>query len=286
MIWLQTTLVVLLVFAACISAAVLYGARRWKAGTKELRARLAAARTPVEPSAYDAREIESLPAPVQRYFRAVLKDGQPLVAAARFSHEGQFNMSASGQSWTPFASNQFVVTRRPGFDWDARIRMAPGLKVFVHDAYVAGDGILLAKLFGLLTVADIHGTREAAEGELTRFVAEAAWYPTALLPSQGVRWQAIDERSARATLQDGPTSVSLEFRLDPEGLISTVRAAARPRSVNGKLVPTPWQGRFWGYELRHGVRIPLQGEVAWELADGLRPYWRGRITDIAYDLAR
>ena len=39
-----------------------------------------------------------------------------------------------------------------------------------------------------------------AEGELMRFLAEAAWYPTALLPSQGVRWQGADERSAFATL--------------------------------------------------------------------------------------
>jgi hypothetical protein len=286
MIWLKATLLVLIVLAACIAAALVYGARRWEAGTQELRAKLAAARAPVEPAAYDAREIESLPLPVQRYFRAVLIDGQPMVAAARVSHEGQFNMSETGESWNPFASTQVVVTRRAGFDWDARIRMAPGLHVFVHDAYVAGDGLLLAKLCGLLTVAEIGGTREAAQGELMRFLAEAAWYPTALLPSQGVWWEAIDERSARATLRDGPTSVSLEFRFDAEGLISAVRAAARPRAVSGALLPTPWQGRFWAYELRQGMRVPLQGEVAWELPDGLRPYWRGRITSITYEFAR
>lgn len=286
MIWLKVALLVLIALPVCMAAAVVYGMHRWEAGTKALRAKLAAVRAPVEPAPYDAREIESLPSLVQRYFRAVLEDGQPMVAAARVSHEGQFNMSETGQSWSPFTSTQFVVTRRPGFDWDARIRTAPGLHVFVHDAYVAGEGILHAKLFGLLTVAEIRGTREAAQGELMRFLAEAAWYPTALLPSQGVRWEGIDESSARATLEDGPNSVSLEFRFDAEGLISTVRAAARPRTVNGTLVPTPWQGRFWAYEVRQGMRVPLQGEVAWELAGGLQPYWRGRITDIAYDFAR
>ena len=39
------------------------------------------------------REIADLPQPVQRYFRAVLKEGQPLIAAARVSHQGTFNMS-------------------------------------------------------------------------------------------------------------------------------------------------------------------------------------------------
>jgi hypothetical protein len=164
--------------------------------------------------------------------------------------------------------------------------VTPGLNVFVHDAYVAGEGLLHAELLGLLTLADIRNTPEAAQGELMRFLAEAAWYPTALLPSQGVRWEAIDDMSARATLMDGATTVSLDFRFDAEGLLSGVRAAARHRTVNGKLVATPWQGRFWGYEVRGGMRIPLEGEVAWELSEGLWPYWRGRVTDITYEFAR
>jgi hypothetical protein len=30
------------------------------------------------------------------------------------------------------------------------------------------------------------------------------------------------------------------------------------------------------------MRIPLEGEVAWLLPTGERPYWRGRITEIAF----
>lgn len=41
---------------------------------------------------------------------------------------------------------------------------------------------------------------DLAEGEFMRFFAEAAWYPTALLPSQGVRWQAVDAHTASARL--------------------------------------------------------------------------------------
>ena len=119
-----------------------------------------------------------------------------------------------------------------------------------------------------------------------RFLAEAAWYPTALLPSQGVRWDAIDDTSARASLVDDVTTVSLVFRFDVQGLIYSAHAAARYRTVNGALVATPWQGRFWAHEMRSGISIPLHGEVAWLLPDGLLPYWRGRITDIIYELAR
>ena len=195
-------------------------------------------------------------------------------------------MGETKSKWSRFTSSQVAVTRRPGFDWDGRITMVPGLDVFVHDAYVAGEGILHVELLGLVTLADIRGTPEAAQGELMRFLAEAAWYPTALLPSQGVHWVSIDDVSAKATLTDGATTVSLVFRFNEEGLISGVWAAARHRTVNGALIATPWQGRFWGYEVRGGMRVPLEGEVAWELPEELWPYWRGRATEIIYDFAQ
>lgn len=271
---------------ACTAFAVLYGSYRWQSGTETLRARLEAARQPIKPAIYDAHELEGLPAPVQRYFRAALKDGQSIIASIKVVHEGQFSLGETEVKWVPFTSNQVVVTRRPGFDWDARIRMAPGIYTFVHDAYVAGEGMLHATLFGLVSVANLRGTPEAAQGELMRFFAEAAWYPTSLLPSQGVRWEAVDNSTARATIKDGDTTVTLLFRFNDDGLIGSVRAEARGRAVNGAMVPTPWEGRMWGYEVRDGMRIPLEAEVAWQLADGALPYWRGRITEISYEFAR
>lgn len=283
---LGTASVIVVAVLLAGATAIGHGASRWKARTGQLRARLDAARVAIRPATYDASEIEGLPAPVRRYFQAVLRDGQPIVSAARLAHEGQFNMGETRAKWKRFTSSQLAVMRRPGFDWDARIALAPGVNVLVHDGYVAGEGILHAQMLGLVTVADLRGTPEAAQGELMRFLAEAAWYPTALLPSQGVRWEAIDDTSARATLTDDATTVSLDFRFDAGGLLAGVRAAARPRTVQGKLVATPWQGRFWQYETRGGMRVPTEGEVAWELPEGPCPYWRGRVTDIAYEFAR
>lgn len=271
---------------AATAALVVLGRLRWKWRTRKLRDRLEAARLSIEPKVFDQRELESLPAPVQRYFRAVLKDKQPIVAAVSVEQSGTFNMGKMADQWKPFTSTQRVVTRRPGFDWDARITTMPGLPVLVHDAYVAGEGVLHAALLGLLSLADLRGTGELAQGELMRFFAEAAWYPTALLPSQGVLWDAVDERSARATLKDGALTPTLLFSFNEEALIVTVSAEARSRGVGGTVVPTPWRGRFWNYATRDGMRVPLDGEAAWLLPDGAKPYWRGRITQLSYEFAR
>ncbi|MDQ3248146.1 MAG: hypothetical protein M3Q45_02945 [Chloroflexota bacterium] len=132
---------------------------------------------------------------------------------------------------------------------------------------------------------NMRGTPEAAHGELLRFFAEAAWYPTALLPSQGVLWEAVDDSSATATLRDGETSVTMLFRFNAEGLIDSVRAEARGALINGVIVPTPWEGHWHSYERRDGMRIPTEGEVAWVFPAGPRPYWRGRIASIVYEFA-
>lgn len=100
-----------------------------------------------------------------------------MVSAVSLEHIGTFNMSETGEQWRPFTSTQRVITRHPGFDWEGRIEMMPGLTVRVHDAYIAGEGVLHATLFGLVSLVNLRGTPEVAQGELIRFFAEAAWYP-------------------------------------------------------------------------------------------------------------
>jgi hypothetical protein len=74
-----------------------------------------------------------------------------------------------------------------------------------------------------------------------RFFAEAAWYPAALLPSQGVRWEAVDDRSANATIVDGSLTMTLLFRFNDAGLIESVRAEARRAAVGSEVVMMPWE---------------------------------------------
>jgi hypothetical protein len=279
--WIKPIVIVIVSMIVLFGIASLYGGYRWRLGTDRLRAQLTSGRQSIQPQTYDPKEIEGLPAPVQRFFRAVLKDGQPIVTAVNLAQQGQINMSETAAKWCPFTATQFVMTQRPGFDWDARIQMAPGLNAFVHDAYVLGAGNLYVSLVGLFTMADLHGSPSTAQGELLRYFAEMPWYPTALLPSQGIHWEAIDDTSARGTLTDGDTTVSLVFRFSPEGTIATIRAEARDRG----LVATPWEGRFWRYALRDGMQIPLEGEVAWHPSEGVWPYWRGQVTELSYEFA-
>jgi len=151
-------------------AAVFYGRRRWATGTKSIRSELEAGRVATDPKVFRLTDLVGLPAPVQRYFQAVLQDGQPIIAAASMQHEGRIDMGMSVPNWKPFTSKQRVIARRPGFDWDARVRMLPGVPVFIHDAYVAGRGRLQASVLGLFNMAEMRDSPDLRRGELMRFL--------------------------------------------------------------------------------------------------------------------
>ena len=167
--WWNMIPIAILGLMVVIAVALVYGSHRWQSATAAMHVALEAARLPIEPRHYDAQELEGLPAPVQHYFRAVLQDGQAMISAVSVAHAGTFNTSETGEQWKPFTSTQRVITQRPGFDWEGRIAMLPGLTVRVHDAYIAGEGILHATLFGLVSLVNLRGTPEVAQGELMRF---------------------------------------------------------------------------------------------------------------------
>jgi hypothetical protein len=178
------------------------------------------------------------------------------------------------------------VIHPPGFVWDACIGMAPLITVRVRDAYVAGQGAMQAKILSLITMVDEHEKAELNAGALLRYLAEAVWFPTLLLPGNGVEWSAIDDTRALATLTNAGTTVSLEFRFNEEGEITEVFSPGRYREVNGRYELTPWAGHFHCYEERAGVLSPVEGDVEWLLPDGGFPYWKGHIVEITYDFER
>jgi hypothetical protein len=277
--WIVLALVAL---AVIYGGLVTFGAWRWSVATGALITRLDAGDTSGHTQRYDAREIADLPAPVRRYFELALTDGQPIIRAADAAMTGTFNMSLDAPQWKPFTSQQRVVTHRPGFVWNARIMLFPGFPVRVHDAYVAGIGILTPSILGLFSMGNISGTGEPARGELMRWFAECAWYPTALLPSQGIEWQAVDATSAQATMTDGPIRLTMLFRFGDDGLISSIHADARGALVAGQTVMMPWEGRFSDYRRQDGMLIPFYGEVAWITPQGEKPYFRGTVTQMTY----
>jgi len=273
----------LAIIIVCVVAAFAFAEFRWRARTNAAVSALMDGVDASPPARFSAAKIEGLPAPVARYFRTVLKDGQPLARRVWLRQTGQFLAKPEDEDgWRSFEATQDFVTRPAGFVWDARIRMAPGVAVRVRDACIRGEGSMFGAVLGLFPVVRMENTPDMGTASLMRYLAEASWFPTALLPSAGVVWTAMDDSTARASLTVRSTTATLDFHFRPDGLIERI-FAQRPRAVGVSSVLTPWEGRWTEWEERNGALIPVAGEAAWLLPEGRQAYWRGRITDIVYD---
>ena len=228
-------------------------------------------------------DLDDLPDPVRRYLSSVLPTDRSSVDSIRIQQDGELRLGDASSPWRSFTATQHVTVDPPGFFWDASIRLAPLVSVGVRDLYRDGNGSASVSLFGVVPVDGADPSPELNEAELLRYLAEAVWYPTALLPSEGVTWEPIDDSTARATIEHGDVSASLEFSFDEDDQVTRVYAEERHRRVDDGFEPTPWSGYWYDYRTRNGMRIPMAGEVVWHLPDGDLNAWRGQVTGISYD---
>jgi len=270
---------------AGLGSAIVFGSARWNDQTSRLVNKLLQARPGGRREPVTSNGFAQLPAPVAKYFRQALREGQPMIRSARIIWAGEFRAGSADGGWSLLKATQYFSAQPPGFVWDASIRLRPLMTVRVRDAYLGGQGSMQAKLLSLAPVVDACGQAELNAGALQRYLAEAVWFPTALLPSAGVTWSAIDDSRALATLTDSGTTVSLRFHFNDVGEITGVFTPGRYREVNGKYELTPWGGHFRSYEERDGMRIPVEGDVEWRLQGESFPYWTGRIMEVRYDFA-
>ena len=223
--------------------------------------------------------LDEVPAPVARYLRWALP--QPgAMRLVRMTQRGTLRTDPEGDRWMAFEAEHLAAPIAVGFLWNARVVVAPLLHVRVRDAFIDGEGSGQVSLLSAFPVSAAAGTPEMNAGALHRFLAEAVWYPAALLPGPKLQWSPIDDRRALATLTERGVTVSLEFRFAETGEVTGIYTPARWGTFAGGYEQRPWEGHFWNYALRDGVRVPGEADVGWYVGDEWRPVWKGTI--VAY----
>jgi hypothetical protein len=231
-------------------------------------------------------DSSGLPNPVYRYFKHVLAENQHPIRVMRMTQSGKLRTDVHRERWMKFRADHVVRPYSRSFAWDARLRILPLVHVRVSDAYADGVGSGQVQLLSALTVACDSNKPELNSASLHRYLAEAVWYPTALLPSAGVQWSPIDNRRAFATLSDLGNTVSLEFRFNDAAEVVGIYTEGRwSRTANGYEL-TPWEGHFSDYRCHKGVLVPSSGEVGWYANGHLEIVWTGEITSLEYEFER
>ena len=230
------------------------------------------------PSLRAIESLDSLPAPVGRYLRWALPE-RPSMRLVRLEQRGTLRTDTRSERWMPFEAQHLVAPGSTSFVWNARVTVGPLLHVRVRDAYIEGEGSGHVSLLSAFDISAASGTPEMNSGSLHRFLAEAVWYPVALLPGPTLQWSPIDSTRALATLTDHGISVSLEFRFADTGEVTGIYTPARWGTFGGGYEGRPWEGHFRHYERMNGFRVPTEGEVGWYVDDEWRAVWKGTIVE-------
>jgi hypothetical protein len=223
---------------------------------------------------------ENLPPPVYRYLLNALPAESQVMRQVTLTQRGVLRINTKSQRWLSFAAVQKIAPMTKAFVWLAKVKLFKVAHVQVIDSYINGIGSGSVNLFSVFNLDQAVNEPALNSGALHRYLAEAVWYPTALLPQFGVVWSAKDNRSAVATLTDKETSVSLEFRFNEADEVVGIYSAGRYGRFGGKYQQVAWEGHFSAYQRHQGLLLPGKGEVGWYHSGKLQLVWKGVITDI------
>jgi len=222
--------------------------------------------------------LNELPEPVQYWLSAAGIVGQPIPRTIRLRQEGEIRLGPD-QPWMPFHADQYYTIDPPAFIWRVSASAVPGLFIRGVDLFRDGRGSMQMKPLALSTVVDASGPK-LDQGSALRYLQETVWFPFAAL-SDAISWEAIDDRSARATLTLDTITVSGMFFFDKAGQIIDFHAL-RFRDEDAL---QPWNTPMHEHGEYNGVVVPTEGEGIWGSGDDSFTYIRLRLVNLDYDVA-
>lgn len=219
--------------------------------------------------------VSDLPAPARRYLLHAIRPGTQLASSVSLQMGGTMRLKP-GQEWMPMKARQ-VLAPPKGFVWRAEV--GDGLMRFSGgDHYANGNGRVRFWLWGVIPLVQQAGLN-VSRAALGRMVCETIWLPSSLLPQRGVKWEASDDESARATMKIGEETVALNLFIEPDGRLREVRMLRwGDQTEDGGFGYVPFGGRIQKERDFGGYTIPSKVDVGWRLGtDRYFEFFRARI---------
>jgi len=220
----------------------------------------------------DTVEIPAnLPAPVARYARAAFGERIPVVRTA----------IVSGRGWLRFggikfpARWRFVYYAGEGYRHyiEATLFGQPVLKV--NEYYLDGHSRLELP-FGV-----VENEPKVDQAANLGLWAESLWLPSIWFTDPRVRWEPIDDNSARLVVPFGAEEDAFTVWFDPDSGLITRMETMRWRDA-GDTEKILWRNEALAWMHANGVQVPAHGTVTW--MDEGRPWFSLEAEEIIYNV--
>ncbi|OAB60395.1 hypothetical protein AY599_20350 [Leptolyngbya valderiana BDU 20041] len=205
---------------------------------------------------FDLSMVADLPEPARRYFAFTIVPGTPIRTALRIEMTGQLgNGTKDAPNHKKMQASQILAPPH-GLVWKVKASALSG-----SDGAMPDGSWTRFWLFDLLPIVRAGGG-DHHRSAFGRVVAEAAfWAPASLLPGDHVRWEAVDDDTARAIVEFGGFTQAVDITVDASGAPTQV-VIQRWSNENTKKVfrEQPFGGYPSGYQMFDGYRLPTHVE--------------------------
>ncbi|MBL1421318.1 MAG: hypothetical protein COC24_012480 [Alphaproteobacteria bacterium] len=222
--------------------------------------------------------LVGLPAPIEKWLRVAGVVGKPLLRNGYLKQQAWMKLDEKQADWYDARAEQFTGMNPPVFIWKVNMKMYPLVSVVGRDIYADGTGAMLIKPLGLFAAVDEQGSDKIDEAAMHRFLAELAWFPSGVL-NEYISWEAIDETSARATMEYKGIKASGVFSFDEAGDLKGF-SAMRYRELDADAVRKTWVVEVVNTSEMDGVRLASEMTLT---ADGFL-WLKLKLLDVEYNV--
>lgn len=227
------------------------------------------------------KSLKDLPKIIQKWLINSGVVGNRPISNVYLTQELKLKLQPNQKEWNSGKAEQYFTIQPPAFNWNISAEMNSILNIVGRDKFNDGKGEMIIKLLSLIPVANVKNDKKVNQSTLQRYLAEIVWFPSAAL-SEYIKWETIDDFSARATMEYKGTKGSGVFHFDKDGNIKKF-VAMRYLDFNDT-EPTEWTVIVTEIEEMKGVKIPVKCEVNWKLENRKWTWLRLKITDIQYNV--
>lgn len=226
-------------------------------------------------------DVKELPAPVYKWIQNSGMIGKPAIQSAYIKQKALMKMKPEQKDWKPAEAEQYTVMDMPAFIWTVNMNMSPLIIIKGRDKFVDGKGEMLIKMNSLINVVNEKGQR-LDEGTIQRYLGELVWFPSLAL-SPYIVWEAIDNSSAKATMNYKGTSGSGVFYFDDKNnFIKFIALRFKGNESDAKRYP--WILTVNDYAVFEGIKVPSKMKATWKLEEGDWTWLDLELTDIKYNI--
>lgn len=276
---MKTAAFLLIAFVALLLAGLyLWRMLDYRSDARE-KDRLLATR-PEAPQLFSNRMVEDLPEPARRYFQFTILEGTPLHTVAEISMRGQFAMGTKdAPNYIPMSAEQ-VLAAPEGFIW--QMYGGSGLMRISGSDSASWTRFWLA---GVVPVARAGSDADHGLSGFGRYASEAIfWTPAAVLPSETVVWEAVDENTARVTLTRNTFSQSVDVKVDADGRpVEVVLQRWSNANADKEYRFQPFGGYLSEFRNFSGFQVPTHVEAGNLFGtDDYFPFFIADVSDIRF----